>query len=178
MAAAVVPRQPWCLTPGATAYYNQPILWVTVVCDSAGSGAPWRPLSAIYVTTCRQMLWVVVTCVLRGKLASKHAPSDHAASIQAVISAASTPNWSILHVRRFETSWRHDACWRCRRIRRKRSWRRGFLLDAISCIDRSWWTPWSYGHHEDPLPAQKNKTISRHARQQVSIVKTRKKYHY
>jgi len=64
MAAAVVPRPPWCLTPGAAAYDNQPTLWATVVCGGAGSGAPWWPLSAIYVTTCRQMLWVVVTCVL------------------------------------------------------------------------------------------------------------------
>ena len=29
-----------------------------------------------------------------------------------------------------------------------------------------------------PLPARKHTTISQHARQQVSIVKTRKKYHY
>jgi len=77
MAAAVILHLPWCLTPGAAAYDNQPILWVTHVCGNAGSGAPWWPLSAIYVTTCQQTLWVVVTCVLLGKLASKHAPSDH-----------------------------------------------------------------------------------------------------
>ena len=78
MAAAVFPRPTWCLTPGAAAYDNQPTLWATVLCGSAGIGAPWQPLSAIYVTTCRYMLWVVVTyCVLLCKLASKHAPSDH-----------------------------------------------------------------------------------------------------
>ena len=36
-----------------------------------------RPLSDIYITMCRQKLWVVVMCVLLGKLASEHAPSDH-----------------------------------------------------------------------------------------------------
>ena len=79
MAAAVIPQLPWCLTPGAAAYDNQPTLWATVavVCGNAGSGAPWQLLSAIYVTTCPQTLWVVVTCVLLGKLASEHAPSDH-----------------------------------------------------------------------------------------------------
>jgi hypothetical protein len=77
MVAAVVPRPPWCLTPGAAAYDNQPTLWATVLCGGAGIGAPWRPLSEIYVTTCRWTLWVVVTCVLLGKLASEHAPSDH-----------------------------------------------------------------------------------------------------
>jgi hypothetical protein len=77
MVAAIVPRPPWCLTPGAAAYDNQPTLWATVVCGGTGSGAPWRPLLAIYLTTCQQTLWVVVTCGLLGKLASKHAPSDH-----------------------------------------------------------------------------------------------------
>jgi hypothetical protein len=31
MAAAVVLQPPWCLTPGAAAYDNQPILWATVL---------------------------------------------------------------------------------------------------------------------------------------------------
>jgi hypothetical protein len=61
-----------------------------------------------------------------------------AAGFRAVVSAASTPNRSLLRVRRFETSWRHDACRRCRRRRQNRSRRRGFLLDVISCIDQSW----------------------------------------
>ena len=39
-------------------------------------------------------------------------------------------------------------------------------------------TPSSYGRHEAPLPARKHTTISQHARQQVSIVKTRKQYHH
>ncbi len=39
MAAAVVPRLPWCLTPGAAAH-EQPTFWATVVCGGAGSGAP------------------------------------------------------------------------------------------------------------------------------------------
>jgi hypothetical protein len=47
MAAAVVLQPPWCLTSGAAAYDNQPILWATVVCGGAGSGTPWRPLWAI-----------------------------------------------------------------------------------------------------------------------------------
>jgi len=39
----------------------------------------WANCSSIniYVTTCQQTLWVVVACVLLGKLASKHAPSNH-----------------------------------------------------------------------------------------------------
>ena len=49
-------------------------------------------------------------CLL-GKLASKHAPTM-AAGFQAVVLAASTPNRLLLRVRRFETSWWHDACWR------------------------------------------------------------------
>jgi hypothetical protein len=49
-----------------------------------------------------------------------------------------------------------------------------FLLDAISRIDQSWQPPLSYGCHEATLLAQKHTTISQHARQQVSIVKTRK----
>ncbi len=32
MVAAVVPRPPWCLTPVAAIYDNQPTFWVTVVC--------------------------------------------------------------------------------------------------------------------------------------------------
>jgi len=35
--------------------------------------------------------------------------------IGAVVSAAYMPNQSLLHVRRFETLWRHDACRQCRR---------------------------------------------------------------
>jgi hypothetical protein len=35
-----------------------------------------------------------------------------------------------------------------------------------------------YGRHEAPLPARKHTQISQHARHQVSIVKTRKHYHY
>jgi len=123
---------------------------------------------------------VVVGCVLVGKLASEHAPSDPTmtAGFRAVVSAAYTPNRSLLRIRRFETSWRHDACRRSRGRRQNRIRRRGFLLDAISRIDRSWWPPSSYGHHEAPLPARKHTTISQHARQQISIVKTRKQYHY
>jgi len=89
-----------------------------------------------------------------------------AASFRAIVSAASMPNRSLLCVLRFETSWRHDACRRCRHRRRNRSRRRGFLLDVISPIDRSRWPLWSYGRHEAPLPARKHTTISQHARQQ------------
>jgi hypothetical protein len=39
MAASVVPRPPWCLTPGAATYDNQPIFCATVACGGAGSGA-------------------------------------------------------------------------------------------------------------------------------------------
>jgi len=99
------------------------------------------------------------------------------AGFRAVVSAASTPNWSLLHVRRFKISCRHDVCRRCRHKRQNRSRRRGFLLDAISRIDRSWWPPWSYGHHEARLPAFEHTTINIHTKQQVSIIKTRKSYH-
>ena len=91
-------------------------------------------------------------------------------SIRAVVSAASMPNRLLLHVCRLETSWRHDASWRFRRKRRNRSRRRGFLLDVISCIHQSWWPLWSYGRHEGLLPAFDHTTISKHTRQQVSII--------
>ena len=75
--ATVVPRPSWCLTSSAAAYDNQPTLCVNVVCGGAGSGHHGGHCWQFYVTTCRQTLWVVVTCVLLGKLASGHAPSDH-----------------------------------------------------------------------------------------------------
>ena len=52
--------------------------------------------------------------------------------------------------------------------------RRGFLIDAISRVDRSWRSTPSYGRHEAPLPAFKHTTISQHTMQQVSIVKLEK----
>ena len=87
--------------------------------------------------------------------------------IGAVVSAASTPNRSLLSIRQFETSWRHDACRRCRRRSRNRNRRRGFLLDVISCIDQSWWRMWSYGRHEALLPAFEHTTINKHTRHQT-----------
>jgi hypothetical protein len=56
--------------------------------------------------------------------------------------------------------------------------RRDFLLNAISCINRSWQPPLSYDRHEAPLLAWEHTTISQQARQQVRNVKTRKSYHY
>jgi hypothetical protein len=50
----------------------------------------------------------------------------------------------------------------------------GFLLDAISCIDRSWQWRSSYGRHEAPLLAFTHTKISNHTMQQVSIVKNKK----
>ncbi len=52
--------------------------------------------------------------------------------------------------------------------------RRGFLLDATSGVDQPWRPPLSYGRHQALLPAGHHTTIRQHARQQVSIVKTRK----
>ena len=106
----------------------------------------WANCSSIniYVTT-QQTLWVIVACVLLGKLASKHAPSNHGGRLPS---------------RRLGSL---DACWRCRHRRRERSRRRGFLLDAISRIDRSWWPPSFYGRHEASLPARKHTPISQHA---------------
>ena len=57
MAAAVVPRPPWCLTFGAATYDNQPTFCATVACVGDGSGAPWRPLSVS--TDVVGLLWVV-----------------------------------------------------------------------------------------------------------------------
>ena len=110
MAAAVVPRPPWpwCLTPGAATYDNQPAFWVTVVCGGARSGAPWRLLLAIYITTCQQLLWVVVMCVLLGKLASEHSPSDHGGRLTSrhlsslhaeSVTSLRPPIWYIMAVR-------------------------------------------------------------------------------
>jgi len=62
MAAAVVLRPPWCPTPGAETFDNQPTCWATVLCSGSGCGAPWRPQSTIYVTTRRRaffFLWFV-----------------------------------------------------------------------------------------------------------------------
>ena len=136
VAAAVVPRPPWCLTPGAAAYDNQPTLWVTVVCGGAGSGAPWGALSAMSQRDGRRC-GVVVGCVLlRNTYSSipdnqRCLPDEVRKSIPigigAVGSAASTPNRSILRIHRFEASWRHDACRRCRCRRQNRIRRRGFL---------------------------------------------------
>jgi hypothetical protein len=36
MTAAAIPRPPWCLTPGAATYDNQPIYWV-LECLTAAS---------------------------------------------------------------------------------------------------------------------------------------------
>ena len=38
--------------------------------------------------------------------------------------------------------------------------RRGFLIDAISRINQSWWPLSSYGCHEAPLPAFKHITVA------------------
>ncbi len=62
MAAAVFPWPPWCLTPGAATYDNQPTCWVTVLCGGTGSDAPWRLLLAghnVY-TDIVGLLWVVL----------------------------------------------------------------------------------------------------------------------
>jgi hypothetical protein len=80
----------------------------------------------------------------------------------------------LLCVSRFSTSWWHDAWWQWRHRRRNGSRRRGFLLNVISWIDRSWRPPSSYGRHEAPLLVFKHKTISQHTMQQVSIVKLEK----
>jgi len=40
MAAAVVSRPPWCLTPGSAAHDNQPTLWATVVWE-------WGTMAAV-----------------------------------------------------------------------------------------------------------------------------------
>ena len=165
MAATVLQPQ-WCLPPGAAAYDNQPTLWATVLCDDARSGTLWRPLSAISVTTCRQTLWVVVTCVLLGKLAIEHQPWQPASK-----PLSRQPPRQI--GRFFMSADSENPCGMLRSGGKSR--RRGFLVDAISCIDRSWRALLSYyGRHKALLLARKHTTISQHARQQVSVVKTRK----
>ena len=146
MAAAVVPRPPWCLTPGSAAHDNQPTFWATVVCGGAGSGTPWRPLSAIYVTTCRRTLWGVVGCVLRrnrqGSIPDNQRclPNEVRESIPvgigAVGSAASMPNGSLCRVHRFGTSRGNDALRRWCQRRRNRGRRRLFPQHVNSRIDR------------------------------------------
>ena len=71
-------------------------------------------MAAVVDNLCHDMSTNIVGCCdmcLLGKLASEHAPTM-AAGFQAVVLAASTPNRLLLRVRRFETSWWHDACWR------------------------------------------------------------------
>jgi len=100
------------------------------------------------------------------------------AGFWAVVSAASTPNQSLLHVLRVGKSWRHDAWQWWRRNWGNRASGRGFLHDAISLINQLWWSPSSYDRRGAPLPAFKHTIISQHTMQQVSIVKTSKNYHY
>ena len=50
MAAAVVLRPPWCPTPGAETFDNQPTCWATFLCSGSGCGAPWRPQSTIFMS--------------------------------------------------------------------------------------------------------------------------------
>ncbi len=177
MAVTVVPRPTWCLTPGSATYNNQPTFGATVLCAGAGSGAPWQSLSAMLVT----MRWQTQLCCcerfLTGKLASKHAPTNHDGRLPGCIAAAAMPNWLLLCVHRFGTSWRYDV-WRWwQQTWRNRARRQGDLLNAISCVNRAWRLTLSYGCHEAPLPAFKHTTISQHTMWQVSIVKTRKNYH-
>jgi len=65
------------------------------------------------------LLWVVSYVRNRRCLLDKVRKSI-TIGIGAVGSAASMPNRLLLRIRRFKTSWRHDACWRCRRRRRNR----------------------------------------------------------
>ena len=119
---------------------------------------------------------VVVSVFLLGKLASEHVPPTMVVSFQAIVSAPSMPNRSLLHVHRFGTSWRHDTWWQCRRRQWNRSRRSSFLLNVneISCIDRSWRLPLSYDRHGAPLLAFKHTSILQHTMGQVGIIKTRK----
>ena len=99
------------------------------------------------------------------------------AGIGAVGSAATTPNQSLLRVRRFFTSWGNDALRRWCQRRRNRIRRRLFLQHANLRIDRSWWSPSTYGRHRAPLPAFEHTTINKHTIRQDYVVKTRKSYH-
>ena len=123
-------------------------------------GGRCRPFRSQHVDRqCR----VVVSVFLLGRLASRHPTLTMAASFQAFVTAPSTPNRSLLRVRRFGTSWQHYASWQCRHRRQNRSRRRGFLLNAISCINRSSRPQSSHDRHEAPLPVMKHTTISQHA---------------
>jgi hypothetical protein len=72
MAAAIVLQPPWCLTPGAAAYENQPMgdccmRW----------RREWDTMTAVVGHLGHDVsktLWVVVTCVLLVILASEHTP--------------------------------------------------------------------------------------------------------
>ena len=93
-----------------------------------------------------------------------------AADIWAIISKDSVSNWLLLHVSQFGTSWRHDVWQWWRRRRQNGSRRRGFLLDAISCINWSWRPPSSYSPPWRPILAVKHTTIRQQTTQQISIV--------
>ena len=80
-------------------------------------------------------------------------PPTKMAGFQAVIAAAPMPNWSLLCVRWFGTSWRYDAWQWWRQTWRNRARRQGFLLDVISHVNWSWRSTLSCGHHEAPLLA-------------------------
>ncbi len=115
---------------------------------------------------------------LLGKLASKHAPTNHGGrlpsrqldSIHAkLVDSLRQPIWDIM------------AAW-CLVVvvanSKNRARRQGFLHNAILCIDWWWWSPSLYDRHGAPLPAFKYTTISQHTMRQIGIVKTRKNYHY
>jgi hypothetical protein len=97
--------------------------------------------------------------------------------IGAVGAAASSTNWLFCCVVGAATSLGNDAWWWQRQNRRKKSGRRKFLQQVSLFLDRTWWSPLSYGHHGAPLPAFKHTTIIKHTMQQDYIVKTKKKYH-
>ncbi len=181
-----MPHRPW-QPPSSHGCHGAPLLafWHTTIIQLSGQlfsvvapgvghhGGCCRPYRSHRIN---RRCCVVVSMFLV-KLASKQAPPTMATRFQAILLAPSMPNWLLLGIRRFGTSWWHDALRLWRHRRRNRSRRRGILLDVISRIDHSWWLPLSYNHHEAPLPARKHTITSQHARQQVSNIKPRKTYH-
>jgi hypothetical protein len=95
--------------------------------------------------------------------------------IGAVGAAALMPNWLLCHVVRTATSMGNDAWQRRGQNWRNKTVRLVFIHEGTSCINQSWQSSLSYGHHGAPLLAFKHTTISKHTMEQVYIVKTRKK---
>ncbi len=172
MAAAIVPRPPWCLTPDAAAYDNQPTFWATVVCGCTGSGAPWWPLSAFLITT----RWHTLLCCCEPVFARLISLQTHTHQPWQPASEPSSQQPPHQFGCFFVSAYLlHHGGMMCDGG--------GSKLRGIEPGDEVSYTMWFGASISDggqqfpwgPTPNFQATKISQHTMQQVSIVKTRKK---